>query len=607
MRTSQLLHTFSMRKHALVLWLALATLILSGSLTHHTAYAIDRAALNQALLATVQVIVPVAGEADLYSTGSGTVLSVDGLILTNYHVMGEIETSTLYNETGFAGIAVNPTNLRSAPVLKYAARLIGGDPLLDLALLQIVGLLEDINAPLPANLGLTAITVGDSEALEIGDEINAFGFPGIGGDTVTFTSGRLSGFLDEDKDGYSEWLKVDLNINHGNSGGLATNDRGEMIGVPTAGVTDMGMIGLVRDGNLAMEFVKRTLLQPQTNSPSSPNAAYVSNVQFARSIDSHGQPRRPDVRFPSATDTIYATFNYGNFSANSNFAFNWYHNGFRIYNDLIVWTYGSEGNTWVDLYNENGLDDGFYEVEISLNGTRLHRSGVTVGTAAPATERGSFGAISFAEGVTAAGEPINPGTIFSQIGEIYAFFDVINVANGTQWTRRWYLDGEVVSEQAGVWSEGNIDYTWVSLYSTGGLPAGRYQLELLIENQVVQSASMEIVEPSTTTPVVRDVIVNGTVVTADNRRRPIQGANVYFLVPGVTVDDFLNDPLDEDIYAYGVSDRDGFYQLDQNLTPGEYYGVVVYKEGYRIVAVDDYQVDPSATSPWSIDVTMERR
>lgn len=314
MSTSQLLHTFSMRKHALVLWLALATLILSGSLTHHTAYAIDRAALNQALLATVQVIVPVAGEADLYSTGSGTVLSVDGLILTNYHVMGEIETSTLYNETGFAGIAVNPTNLRSAPVLKYAARLIGGDPLLDLALLQIVGLLEDINAPLPANLGLTAITVGDSEALEIGDEINAFGFPGIGGDTVTFTSGRLSGFLDEDKDGYSEWLKVDLNINHGNSGGLATNDRGEMIGVPTAGVTDMGMIGLVRDGNLAMEFVKRTLLQPQTNSPSSPNAAYVSNVQFARSIDSHGQPRRPDVRFPSATDTIYATFNYGNFS-----------------------------------------------------------------------------------------------------------------------------------------------------------------------------------------------------------------------------------------------------------------------------------------------------
>ncbi|MBX3000553.1 MAG: trypsin-like peptidase domain-containing protein [Caldilineaceae bacterium] len=607
MTISQLLHTFSMRKQALILWLALATLILSGSLTHHTAYAIDRAALNQALLATVQVIVPVANETDLYSTGSGTVLTAEGLILTNYHVMGEIETATLYNEKGFAGIAVNPTNLRSAPVLKYAATIIGGDPDLDLALLQIVGLLEDVNAPLPANLGLTPITVGDSEALEIGDEINAFGFPGIGGDTVTFTSGRLSGFLDEDKDGYSEWLKVDLNINHGNSGGLATNDRGEMIGVPTAGVTDLGMIGLVRDGNLAMDFVKRTLLQPQTNSPPSPNAAYISNVQFARAIDSRGQPRRPGARFPSDTDTIYATFNYGNFGANSNFAFNWYHNGFRIYNDLVVWTYGSEGNTWVDLYDENGLADGFYEVEISLNDNRLHRSGVIVGAATQTTGGGSFGAITFAEGVTDAGVPINPGTIFSPVGEIYAFFDVNNVTNGTQWTRRWYLDGEVVSEQASMWNEGNIDYTWISLYSTGGLPAGRYQLELLIEGQVVQSASMEIVETQRPAPTVRSVIVNGTVVTADNRRRPIQGASVYFLVPGVRVDDFLDSLLDEDIYGYGVSDQDGFYQLDQNLTPGEYYGVVVYKEGYRLVAVDDYQIDPTATSPWSIDVTMERR
>jgi hypothetical protein len=313
------------------------------------------------------------------------------------------------------------------------------------------------------------------------------------------------------------------------------------------------------------------------------------------------------VRFPSDTDTIYATFDYGNFGANSEFAFNWYHNGFRIYNDLVVWTFGAQGNTWVNLYDEEGLDDGFYEVEISLDGARLHRSGVTVGEATQNTQGGGFGAITFAEGVTDAGEPINPGTVFSELEEIYAFFDVNTMTNGTTWTRRWSLDGEVVSTQESVWSEGDIDYTWVSLYSTDGLPAGRYQLELLVEGQVAQSASMEIVESQSTTPVVRDVIVNGTVVTADNRQRPIRGVNVYFLVPGVLVDDFLDDPLDEDIYAYGVTDPEGFYQLDQNLTPGEFYGVVAYKEGYRVVAVDDYQIDPAATSPWVIDVTMERR
>jgi hypothetical protein len=97
------------------------------------------------------------------------------------------------------------------------------------------------------------------------------------------------------------------------------------------------------------------------------------------------------------------------------------------------------------------------------------------------------------------------------------------------------------------------------------------------------------------------------VVEANNRRRTVSGVTVYFLVPGATVDEFLDNLEDTQIYATGVTDRDGFYQLDRRLTPGEVYGVVIYKEGYRLVTVDDYQIDPKATSPWSIDVTLERR
>ncbi|MCB0112700.1 MAG: trypsin-like peptidase domain-containing protein, partial [Caldilineaceae bacterium] len=602
----QRLQSVSLRKQVIVLWVLASALILGGSLTHQEAYAIARGDLNHALLATVQVVVPVADEEDTYSTGSGTVISEDGLILTNYHVMGEIEDRTLYNENGFAGIAVNPTNLRGSPILRYAALLVAGDPDLDLALLRIVGLLEDTDAPLPENLGLTVIEVGDSEAVQIGDEINAFGFPSIGGDTVTFTSGTVSGFLDEDKDGYSEWLKVDLNINHGNSGGLATNELGEMIGVPTAGITDLGMIGLVRDGNLAMDFVKRALLSPQNNAPRDANAAYVSNVQFAKAIDSRGRPRNPGVRFNSGVDTIYATFDYGNFPANGEFEFHWFHDGFRIYNDLVVWTYGDSGSTWVNVYDDNGLEDGFYEVEISVDGEELYRGGAVIG-AGRALSNGTFGPITFAAGVDDNDEPINPGTVFSDIDEIYAFFDVDGVENGAQWTRRWYLDGEVVSEQDSVWNAGNMDATWISLYADDGLPPGEFTLELLIEDEIVQSASMEVAESGASQPTERGVIVNGTVTAADNRGRPIQGAAIYFLNPGVLVDDFLDDPQDADIYASGTSDRDGFYQLDRNLTPGELYSVVVFKEGYRLVAVDDYQIDPDATSPWTIDVTMEQR
>jgi hypothetical protein len=260
----------------------------------------------------------------------------------------------------------------------------------------------------------------------------------------------------------------------------------------------------------------------------------------------------------------------------------------------------------VNLYDENGLDDGFYEVEISVDGDNVYRGGVMVGEG-QTSGSGSFGPITFAEDVDSNDEPVNPGTVFSEVDEIYAFFNVNELDNGTKWTRQWSLDGEIVSSQDSVWSEGDVDYTWISLYSDDGLPPGGYQLELLIEDEIAQSATMEIVETANSSTTDRGVIVNGTVTSADRRGRPIDGAAIYFLVPGVSVDDFIDDPQDSDIYASGVSDRDGYYQLDRNLTPGELYGVVVYKEGYRLVAVDDYQLDPDATSPWSIDVTMEQR
>jgi S1-C subfamily serine protease len=64
-----------------------------------------------------------------------------GLILTNFHVMGDPDTGELFNDDGFAGIGVMPTDLRGAPVLRYAAKMISHDPQYDLAILQITGLL----------------------------------------------------------------------------------------------------------------------------------------------------------------------------------------------------------------------------------------------------------------------------------------------------------------------------------------------------------------------------------------------------------------------------------------------------------------------------------
>ncbi|MBX3054477.1 MAG: trypsin-like peptidase domain-containing protein [Caldilineaceae bacterium] len=589
-------------------WLIVTLLLaVAGLSSARSVQAIERGPLNNALLATVQVIVPVAAEKDTYSTGSGTILTESGLILTNFHVMGEIEKETLYNGKGFAAIGINPTSLRGRPVLKYAAHLLAGSPSLDLALLRITGLLEDESAPLPENLGLTAIDIGDSQALQIGDEIDAFGFPSIGGDTVTFTSGIVSGFEDEDDDGYAEWLKVDLNINHGNSGGLATNSAGEFVGVPTQGRQDLGMIGFVRDGNMAIDWVRRALLKEPSTTQADPNAPGVSNVLYAKAITSKGVARSPGVRFDSGLDTLYATLDYANFQDGATFNFTWYRDGFQIFTDGVRWEFGKAGSTWVNVYDEDGLPDGFYELEIVYDGEQIYRDGVVVGAAQQQTSA-SFGSITFAENVTEDDEPVSPGTNFADLSEIYAFFGVNGVENGTKWSRRWYIDGEMVSEGQDVWKLGAVDSTWVSLSSNDGtLPVGRYRLELLLEDKVVQSGEMDIVQPAARAPTIADVTVVGTVKEADNRRKNVAGATIFFLNPGVSTETFLDDPKQGLVFAQGVSDSSGSYQLDKKVTPGTAYGVIVYKEGYKVVEADGFEIPIDATNPYEVTVTMERR
>ena len=223
----------------------------------------DRNAVKRALQATVRVLVP-DKNGDLFDSGSGTVLDADrGIILTNFHVMGDTDKAELYNPDGEAYIAVNPPDLRSAPVIKYVAKMVKGSADLDLAVLRITGLADNTKAKLPKNLGLVAVDRGNSDDLLPGDPIGVIGFPGLGGSTVTFTDGVVSGFLDENDDGVYDWIKTDTEVNPGNSGGLAIDQQGDFVGVPTAGNTNSdvaGKISLIRPGVVALDYFDRALL-----------------------------------------------------------------------------------------------------------------------------------------------------------------------------------------------------------------------------------------------------------------------------------------------------------------------------------------------------------
>lgn len=141
-------------------------------------------------------------------TGSGVIVSPDGYILTNHHV---IEDATAIEIT---------TNDNK----KYTAELIGSDPTADIAVLKI-----EADRPLPS------ISFGNSDNTRIGEWVLAVGNPFNLNSTVT--AGIISAKSRDlsEYDGKNEsYIQTDAAVNQGNSGGALVNTRGELIGINTA-------------------------------------------------------------------------------------------------------------------------------------------------------------------------------------------------------------------------------------------------------------------------------------------------------------------------------------------------------------------------------------
>ena len=146
-------------------------------------------------------------ERRVQSVGSGVIVdAANGFVLTNNHVIANADK-----------IVVTLRDRR-----QFEAELIGTDPDTDVAVLRI-----------PAE-GLTALQLGDSDALEVGDFVVAIGNPfGIG---QTVTSGIVSAIRRSGLgiEGYEDFIQTDASINPGNSGGALVTLRGELIGINTA-------------------------------------------------------------------------------------------------------------------------------------------------------------------------------------------------------------------------------------------------------------------------------------------------------------------------------------------------------------------------------------
>src|SRR5690606_5653908 len=194
------------------------------------------------LVASVVQIRALAGGEEI-AFGSGTVISRDGLILTNAHVADPDDLS-------IDGLVVATTTAaQTPPQPAWEAELVASDHVLDLAVVRIT---TDFEGQAYPTGHIPPLEVGDSDSVAIGDDLYILGYPAIGGDTITFTRGLVSGFTGDSQLGERAWIKTDATIAGGNSGGLAANVAGELIGVPTLlGADDVDLVDCrpVRDTN----------------------------------------------------------------------------------------------------------------------------------------------------------------------------------------------------------------------------------------------------------------------------------------------------------------------------------------------------------------------
>jgi serine protease Do len=379
------------------------------------------------LLSTVQVIMEKkqGNEFKPLGWGSGTVISADGLILTNAHVASPASQGHPESEPDRLSIAITQSE-DQPPVLSYIAKVLAVDGTLDLAVLQITTTVNGSSVN-PADLKLSFVEPGNSDDVHIGDHINIFGFPGVGENTITYTEGSVAGFIAEKPVGDRAWIKTAVTIAHGNSGGLAANDAGKLIGVPTAGQGDCDQADTNGDGQVdtcipngnAINFLRpinwaTPLIQAAKN-----NKEYASPYPAAGAATQSGSGSESFSGFSwldtsNAKDTckntgnsvdsytadalcIWAYFNYSGMTDGEQIREMWYNNKASVGDFTYNWQDGAQGSIGSYLGNAGKpMPAGKYYVDF-FAGADLHKIGtaseVVVGSGTSAPTKPSSGTV----------------------------------------------------------------------------------------------------------------------------------------------------------------------------------------------------------------------
>jgi S1-C subfamily serine protease len=447
--------------------------------------------------------------------GTGTIVSRDGLILTNAH--NTLPSATCPGDTLLVGLNIR---LDEAPIPRFQAEIVQADPGLDLALLRI-SRESDGQLVEPGSLTLPFVELGDSASVQLDDTITVIGFPSIGDEPISVERGTVTGFMAEPSGGDKSWIKTSAVIRGTMSGGGAYNQRGELIGIPTTAplsssspeascliLQDTNMDGLVnsndscipiggfinslrpsnfvrpllRAASLGLTVEMVTTIPEQTLTIAEPSLRYLG---FSPSVNEAGMPTSIIRSLPTGSDSLYLFFDYENMTPETVYELRVFTNGILNSNFSLspvrwsggqrgLWYVGSSGQPW---------PNGVYDFTLLVNGVAAGNARLLVGEVTQGTSQFSdlvFGLRDLQGGILGNGFVLPTGNV------AFARFLYRNMTTGTPWAAIWYYQGQEVQRTEAEWlaEDGASGTKDISVQSETGLLPGSYRLELYVENRL---------------------------------------------------------------------------------------------------------------------------
>lgn len=415
--------------------------------------------IDQALKSTVKIFVVTDGPRGEFKTlggCSGSLIDPSGIILTNWHCVGRtdvygedktgvklgIQHGELYHSQGLTvvGLTEDP---KDEPVPTYVGLVKQGTADLDIAVVKLFKTLDE-RQPMPRTLPAPILALGDSDKLKPGDQIHVFGYPGVGGETVTKSSAEMSGFFKQSP------FRLDMRIDSfkmvpvpsgpGNSGGPATDARGEQMGIYSFGGGGPGgaALGGAFFVNLAKPFIERAKSDafdpikprlsraatvpappPPGQPPAPPQAPATGSFgppAFGTGVQG-GQLVGQATSFPAGTKGVAALFDHRGVRPATPWGY-----VLRLDGEAVIdkpngfkWEGGTEGKWSISFNNgQEPLPNGRYELSVFLNGQAVQRGSFSVaGAAAPPQQPPA------AKGVTVIGQIVDADTRRGIAGAVF--------------------------------------------------------------------------------------------------------------------------------------------------------------------------------------------